>query len=385
LRASEQHFRALGENIAQLAWIADASGSVFWYNQRWYDYTGTTPPQMQGWGWEQVHEPSQLQRVRAGWQHSLETGQPWEDTFPLRRKDGEYGWFLSRAVPLRDSEGRITRWLGTNTDITELRQTQEALNQAKADLEEHAVQLEETVIERTAELREANAELEAFCYSLSHDMRGPLRAIKGFTHFAMAESGAGMNETARDYLQRVTTAAERLDRLIRDVLAFSRLPRAQVALQPVELEKLLLEIIRERPELQPPVAEVSIEGPLPLVRGHEALLTQCLTNLLGNAVKFVPRGVVPRVRVHSAAAGEKVRLWVEDNGIGIDKGTQTKIFEVFERGHVAADYEGTGIGLAIVRKAAQRMGGGVGVESESGRGSRFWLELLPASELASPT
>jgi PAS domain S-box-containing protein len=263
-------------------------------------------------------------------------------------------------------------------DVSERVRGEEALARAQGELRERAEKLEATVAERTAELRQANAELEAFCYSLSHDMRGPLRAILSFTEFVMQDCAAEMSATARDYLKRVSSAAGRLDRLIHDVLEFSRLSRERVELVRVELEKLVREIIHERPELQKPAAEVSIEGPLPAVRGHDALLTQCLTNLLGNAVKFVRRGVVPHVRVYSEATGDKLRLWVEDNGIGIEKGAQAKIFEVFERGHPSAEYEGAGIGLAIVRKAAERMGGDVGVESELGKGSRFWVELARA-------
>lgn len=377
LRESEERFRVLADNIPQLAWMTNADGWIFWYNRRWFDYTGTMPELMKGWGWQAVHHPDHVERVTERFKTSLVAGEPWEDTFPLRSNQGTYRWFLSRAFPIKDSSGKIARWFGTNTDITELRETRESLERAQAELKDRAEKLEETVAVRTAELRESNAELEAFCYSLSHDMRGPLRAILSFTDFVMEDGAAVMSATARDYLQRVSGAARRLDRLIQDVLAFSRVSRERVELGRVDLEKLLREIIQERLELQEPAAEVRIDGPLPSVRGHEASLTQCLTNLLGNAVKFVGRGVVPRVRIYSEATGDRVRLWVEDNGIGIEKAAQGKIFGLFERGQRSADYEGTGVGLAIVRKAAERMCGSAGVESEPGHGSRFWLELAP--------
>ncbi|SPE60990.1 putative Histidine kinase [Verrucomicrobia bacterium] len=379
LRESEERFRALAENLPQLAWMTDANGGVSWYNRRWFDYTGTTLDQTREWGWQAVHHPEHVQRVTEHFKSALETGEPWEDTFPLRGKDGTYRWFLSRAFPIRDSRGQIAQWFGTNTDITELRETHEALARAQTQLSEHAERLEATVAQRTAELREANAELETFCYSLSHDLRGPLRAILNFTNFAMEDCGAEITATSKDYLEKVASAARRLDRLIQDVLAFSRLSRDRVKLGPVELEELLRGIIREQPELQEPAADVRVEGPLPAVRGDEASLTQCLTNLLGNAVKFVERGVMPHVRVYSEARGDKVRLWVEDNGVGIEGDAQAKIFDLFQRGPRTTKYEGTGVGLAIVRKAAQRMGGKVGVESEVGNGSRFWLELARAA------
>ena len=146
-------------------------------------------------------------------------------------------------------------------------------------------------------------------------------------------------------------------------------------METVNLQKLVGDIIHERPELQPPRAELKVEAPLLPVWAHEASLTQCLTNLLGNAVKFVAPGVTPRVRVYSEARDGQVRLWVEDNGIGIEPEAQRKLFEMFHRVHTERQYEGTGMGLAIVRKAIERMGGQTGVESALGQGSRFWLEL----------
>jgi signal transduction histidine kinase len=147
----------------------------------------------------------------------------------------------------------------------------------------------------------------------------------------------------------------------------------------VNVEKQILDLIQERPELQPPNAEITIQSPLPPMQAHEASLTQCLTNLLDNAVKFVAPGVKPRVRIWSAPIGGQVRLWIEDNGIGIEPAAQSKVFEMFHRLHGEREYEGTGIGLAIVRKAVERMNGQTGVESEPGRGSRFWLQLHRAN------
>jgi PAS domain S-box-containing protein len=371
LRESEERFRAMADNIAPLAWMANPDGHIFFYNKRWYEYTGTTLEEMQGWGWERVHHPEELQRMLPNWKNALATGKPWEDIFPLRRKDGQYGWFLSRAFPLRDTAGNITRWFGTNTDITELRMTQEELKKAKEELQLHADSLEVIVADRTAKLHEIIGELEAFSYSLSHDMRAPLRAIQGYTQMALEECG----EKAGPLLDRVISAAVRLDRMIQEVLSYTRISRQEIRIGRVDVDRLVHEIISERPELQQPRAEVIVKTPLLPMHGHEASLTQCLTNLLGNAVKFVPRGVKPRVVVSSETRDDEVRLWIEDNGIGIESHTQTKLFEMFYRINSEKDYEGTGIGLAIVRKAVERMGGTVGVESEPGRGSRFWVQL----------
>jgi signal transduction histidine kinase len=166
-----------------------------------------------------------------------------------------------------------------------------------------------------------------------------------------------------------------MDQLIQDVLAFARLSRQEITLEPIDVDTLLREIVQERPELQLARADIRIESPLRKMYGHPASLTQCVTNLLDNAVKFVAPGVRPRVRVYSEAYDSRVRLCFEDNGIGIEKAAQRRLFEMFQRMHTGSEYEGTGIGLAIVRKSAERMGGEVGLESEVGRGSRFWVDL----------
>lgn len=134
LRESEERFHTLADNISQFAWMADSTGSIFWYNRRWFDYTGTTLEQMKGWGWTAVHHPDHIERVVSRIQHAWDKGEPWEDTFPLRSADGTYRWFLSRAVPIRDAEGRILRWFGTNTDVTDLRDAEDALRQREKQL-----------------------------------------------------------------------------------------------------------------------------------------------------------------------------------------------------------------------------------------------------------
>jgi signal transduction histidine kinase len=183
---------------------------------------------------------------------------------------------------------------------------------------------------------------------------------------------------ARHYLTRISNSAERLDRLIQDVLNYSRIVNGELALEPVDPGPLLEEIIDSYPHLQKAKGHIVIEKPLPAVMANRAALTQVISNLLGNAVKFVAPGVEPSVIVRAENSREKVRFWIEDNGIGIEPQAQKRIFQLFQRLHRPELYEGTGLGLAIVRKSAERMGGAVGVESEPGKGSRFWFELKPA-------
>jgi PAS domain S-box-containing protein len=387
LRESEERFRTFMNGIPNLAWIANADGQVFWYNDRWYQYTGTTPGEMEEGGWRQrVHDPQRLPEVLERWRASVATGEPFEMVFPLRGADGNFRQFLTRVVPLRDSEGKVEQWFGTNTDVTAqketektLRETEGRLVQANAELERHALDLERIVAERTARLRETVGELEAFSYSVAHDMRAPLRAMQGFAGILQEDESEHLSETGMDYLRRIAASANRLDLLIRDVLSYSQISRGDLRLDPVNVERLLHDILESYPNLQSAKAEIQVEGSIPKVIANTAALTQVISNLLGNAVKFVKPGVRPQVRIHAEEKGEYVRVWFDDNGIGVPKELREKIFEIFQRLNPPSEYDGTGIGLAIVRKALERMHGRVGVESEPAHGSQFWIELKRAS------
>jgi signal transduction histidine kinase len=243
-------------------------------------------------------------------------------------------------------------------------------------LQQHAAELERRVEERTAQLRETNAALEAFSYTISHDLRAPLRAMQGIAQALLEDYGDRLDATGLDYARRVVASAQQMDTLIQDLLAYSRLGRADLPSQPVNLQGVVAEALgRLSGEVRQRDAEVSAEGPFPPVLAHEPTLVQVVTNLLANALKFVPPGVRPRVRVWAEERHGAVRLWAEDNGIGIAPAHQGRIFDVFERLHGDETYPGTGIGLAIVRKGVERMGGRAGVESAEGQGSRFWVEL----------
>lgn len=274
-------------------------------------------------------------------------------------------------------------------DITEQARHEQALQQARDELARANADLERRVEERTGKLREMIGELEHFSYAIVHDLRAPLRAMQSFADLTEQTLGAQASPAVRDYLQRIRISSERMDALVLDALSYNRAVLENLPLESVDLGSLVEGIIRTYPDFQPPRARVWIEGSLPRVIGNKAGLTQVFSNLLGNAVKFVAPGVHPQVRIRSelpeeassrpnsasghGAPGRPVRVWVEDNGIGIPREWQHRIFDMFQR--VQTGYEGTGIGLAIVRKMAERMGGRVGVDSEPGKGSRFWLEL----------
>ncbi len=271
---------------------------------------------------------------------------------------------------------------------------EKAINLAHEELEKHKNHLEELVKERTKEL-------EAFTYSVSHDLRAPLRAMEGFSQALLEDYADRLDPVGQDYAHRIAAAAQHMDILIQDLLGYSRLSRIEIKLRPVVLEGVVQEALSLlTPEIQEKSAQVAVERPLPRLVGHHGTLVQVVGNLLSNAIKFVAPGVKPQVRVWAETIADCglrivdvrsiqqstvpkseirnakwVRLWVEDNGIGIAPEHHELIFRIFERLHAVETYPGTGVGLAIVRKGMERMGGRVGVESEPGRGSRFWVEL----------
>jgi len=278
-------------------------------------------------------------------------------------------WIHDR-IGVRLHEGKV-KLLGIAVDMT-------AQKEIEGELEKERVSLESRVAERTAQLQTTISELEAFSYSLSHDMRAPLRAMEGYTQLLRNILAEKLGPKEIDFFGRIMASAERLDNLIQDVLQYSRVARAPLELKEIDLEKIVGHIISDYTNLQPPEADIRIQKPLSPVLGHEAFLTQCISNLLSNAVKFVAPGVRPKVTVSTKRYGDEVRICVEDNGIGIPAENQHQIFGIFQRLHAHTTYPGTGIGLAIVQKAVQRMGGRVGVESTLGKGSTFWVQLKRA-------
>jgi PAS domain S-box-containing protein len=279
--------------------------------------------------------------------------------------------------PIRDGDGTIAGASKIVRDITQRKLAQRRLDEAQ---KKYARDLEKRVDERTAKLQAAISELETFSYSVSHDLRAPLRAMEQYAEALLEDYGDKLDETGRRYVQRIITSGVKLDNLIRDVLTYSRVIRSNVDFHAMQIEPLIQEIVSHHEQLQSPRAEVSIERPLAPVLGNEVFLTQSLSNLLVNAAKFVLPGVTPRILVRTEPIGPKVRIWIEDNGIGIASEYHARIFAMFERLDTEKTYEGTGIGLAIVRKAVERMSGSVGVKSEPGKGSRFWIELPAAAQ-----
>jgi PAS domain S-box-containing protein len=367
LRESEERFRTLADNIAQLAWMADASGSVFWYNKRWFEYTGTRPEDMRGWGWLAVHHPDYVQRVVDKLRHSFEAGAAWEDTFPLRGVDGTYRWFLSRAIPIRDAQGRVCRWLGTNTDITELREAEDVLIRAKAAAEA------------------ASVAKSQFLANMSHEIRTPMTAILGFAE--LLSQGDATPEEGREYLAIIRQNGEVLLQLINDILDLSRIEAEKLVVQktPCNPRKVLeesLTVVRARAAEKGLRLTAEADACLPQwILTDPDRLRQILVNLVSNAVKFTDRGAV-QVKVWCGEADSKspvVRFAVSDTGIGIAPEALPRVFERFIQADMSHTrrYGGSGLGLAISQWLARELGGAIEVESEPGHGSTFTLSIDP--------
>jgi signal transduction histidine kinase len=254
----------------------------------------------------------------------------------------------------------------------------EILQRAQAELAEHAAALERRVAERTAELTEINQQLETFVYSVAHDLRAPLRAMQGFSQLLLDSASSGLDETAKGYAARIDKAAQFMDALLCDLLAFSRIAQRNVELTAVSLQGVVEHVLaRLQPDIEEKHACVTSPGPWPQVLAHEPTLEQVLFNLASNALKFNRPGVPPLLRIRAEERADFIRVWVEDNGLGIAPEHREQIFRVFLRLH-GEKYAGTGIGLAIVQKGLQRMDGRVGLCSGADHGSSFWFELRRA-------
>ena len=313
--------------------------------------------------------------------------------FRILRPDGSIRWVAGRGRVLFDDSAdppAPRKFVGVLSDITERKQAEESLRAIRDELARANSNLDRKVRERTAKLRETIAELEGFSYSLVHDMHAPLRAMLSYAEM-LELTGPALGTEQSEILRKIKVGAVRMDQLVTDSLNYSKLLRQDIRLGPVDLSALIHDLVETYPNLHPSNTDISVEVTDVTVRGNPAALTQVFSNLLGNAVKFVAPGVHPRVRVwcepsvtDSLHPGSHVLIWIEDNGIGIPKDQQKKIFGMFQRLHRSGEYPGTGIGLALVRKSLDRIGGAICLDSEPGRGSRFCVRLSLADPQPDP-
>lgn len=381
LISEEEHQRELGaaqEKLAaetkrnlffvlalDLLAVADFEGHFKQTNPAWQKALGFGPEELEAKAIHELVHPedrastlAQLEKLKSGTAVAY-----FESRF--RCKDDGYKWLGWTAAPLA-ADHLIYIFA---RDITERK---------RAEGEIHA--LNQKLQTQVDEVTAINQELKAFSYSISHDLRAPLRSMMGFAEI-LEESEDRPPEETRDLVHRIIVSGRYMDQLLRDLLEYSRLSQSETKTYPVNLDSVLEEVLGSiQKEITDKNAQIDVQRPLGSVMAHPSTLKQILANLIANALKFVEPRQAPRVRIYSEIRNGTLRLWVQDNGIGIDPTHQEKIFGLFQRLHNLDTYPGTGVGLAIVRKGAQRMGGRIGVESAVGKGSRFWLELASPVE-----
>ena len=364
LRESEERFRTLADNIAQFAWTADSTGRIVWFNRRWFEYTGLEPERDSTTAWEVVH-PEHVQRVQARFSACVLDGKVWEDTFPLRRHDGEYRWFLSRAVPIRGSDGSVVRWFGTNTDVTDLREIEQKLERAR----------DEAVA--------ASRTKDDFLAALSHELRTPLNPV-----LLVASDASERTDLPEDVRQDFAAIRKHVSleaRLIDDLLDLTRISRGILSLHFGEHD--VHAIIRDAlATVAGDMTDKSIELTLEFraegsrVRADPVRLQQALWNILKNAVKFTPsRGrITLATRATDAAT---IEIAVTDTGIGISRDELARIFDAFSQGDHALSgalhrFGGLGLGLTISRQVVEMHGGRIVASSGGvGQGATFVISL----------
>ncbi|MGE0314406.1 MAG: chemotaxis protein CheB [Lautropia sp.] len=362
MRESEDRFRTLADNVSQLAWMTRGDGWIVWYNSRWYEYTGTTLEQMQGWGWRTVHHPDHVARVERKFREYVARGQAWEDTFPLRGASGEYRWFLSRAVPIRGADGTVVRWFGTNTDVTQLREIEE-------------------------KLREADRQKDNFLAMLSHELRNPLAAIQSTAE--VLKSGKAEGAVLAGAHQILERQAAHMARLVDGLLDIARIVRGRIQLdnEVLDLVPLCRSAVAEALAL-PRAKAVHLRPDMPSeslwVRGDRVRLAQILNNLISNAHKFTPEG--GHIDVRARRDDHKAVVTVRDTGVGIEAELLPHVFEIFLQGRQPVDRSqgGLGLGLSLVKTLTELHGGTVAASSEgAGKGAQFTLSLPMAEPPAS--
>jgi signal transduction histidine kinase len=390
LAQAHTRLRDVIDSSPALIYLKNMEGKFLIVNKSYENLLGRIPPRSGPDRREQRYLPHEEGPSIADLE-VLGNGQAIQFEEKIETAEGMKFFAVSKS-PLRSQEGQMIGICAAAVDIT-------SLKTAEAQVRELVATLEKRVEQRTEELRvankqllsvndqlkDANSQLEAFSYTVAHDLRAPLRGIQGFAD-ALAEDYAGVvDATGNDYLQRISRAAGRMEQLIDDLLSFSRLARMELPLGPVSLDDVFQQVILNvGPQIQAGNATVRIEPHLPHVQANRTACLQIFQNLVSNALKFARENVQASITISAEARGvehndtEFVRIWVQDNGIGIPAGQQERIFRPFERLNGMSEYPGSGIGLAIVDKAVRRMNGHCGVESEPGAGSRFWVEL-PAS------
>jgi PAS domain S-box-containing protein len=357
LHASERRFRQLAEALPQLIWeCRGEDGMCDYLSPQWVAYTGIPEEEQLGFRWlEQLHQDDRAPTVEA-WNAAASAGSVFAVDFRIRRHDGVFRWFATRALPLRDDDGHIIRWFGSNTDIDDLKEAQE---QARRML---------------ANLTRSNQELEQFAYVASHDLQEPLRMVASYTQLLGQRYTDQLDATAQKYINYAVEGAVRMQRLINDLLMYSRLDKKGKPFELVDAHSVLGEAVANLGSAIAESVALVTNDELPFVRGDGSQLVQVFQNLLSNAIKF-RRDEAPRVHVSVRDGADVWEFSVHDNGLGIDQQYADRVFVIFQRLHTKQEYPGTGIGLSICKRIVDRHGGRIWFESRLGQGTTFYFTI----------
>ena len=382
IRQSEARFRNLAESLPQLVWVTDAAGNAEFASGRWQEYTGLDPAVAESW--QAIVHPDDFETINRVWAHSLATGDLYRSSVRLRNKDGQYRWHTVQGDPVFDFDQKLVKWVGAFTDSHTEKTFAETLKTQVADRTTELATANDELAGKNKTLDVKNRELESFTYVSSHDLQEPLRKIQTLVSRILETDQQNLTKSGKDSFLRMQKAAERMQRLIQDLLAFSRLNDAERTLETIDLRLILDEVTGDLSETiaeKEAVIDVSDLGPVRVIRFQ---FNQLLCNLIGNALKFSRPGIPPHIVIRGETIkGNKTghatllpkanyfHLSVADNGIGFDPKYNEKIFDVFQRLHNRNMYQGTGIGLAIVKKIVENHEGYIIATGEPDNGARF--------------
>jgi PAS domain S-box-containing protein len=356
LKESEERYRQLADSMPMIIWTALVDGTGDYFNRKWFEYTGVTIEDGLGQGWTKVIHPDDLEHTLETWKKSVETGADYEISYRFRRYDGEYHWFLGRAVAQKDKNGNTVKWYGTSTDIHEQKLAQEK------------------IIRTSEALERSNKELEQFAYVASHDLQEPLRMITSFANLLAMKYKGQLEPKADEYICIITEGAQRMQRLIKDLLTYARITSKTSPSVLIDLNSVIEDVSKD---LQLIIFETKTTikyGHLPALYIDPIQIKQLFQNLIQNSIKF--RGEAnPVIEINVSQEDSLWTFSIKDNGIGISPDYYEKVFVIFQRLHEKDKYPGTGIGLAICKKIVERHGGRIWVESEIGKGSTFYFTI----------
>lgn len=381
-RLVQNQLQFIADAMPEKVWTADAVGNANYFNKSWLTYTGLTFEDLKDWGWEKIIHPDDLEENHKRWQHSIHTGSDFDMQHRFLNRDGAFKWHFSRATAQKDEHGAITMWIGTNTEIHEQKTQREMLEKAVVSRTNELKEANETLESKNEELIYMNKELESFTYVSSHDLQEPLRKIQTFAGRILEEENQHLTDNGKNYLQRLQLAAARMQQLIQDLLAFSRVNTGERKFEPTDLNLLINEVLDEvREAIQEKNATIVVEK-LDMATIIVFQFRQLIYNLISNSLKFSNPAIPPHITITSCIVkGGKLpnllpgksycHITFTDNGIGFDSQYSERIFDVFQRLHSRDQYNGTGIGLAIAKKIVENHSGVIKATSEPGKGAQF--------------